>query len=137
MLMDSTDCLLRIASASFGVLGTLDSERGTHLVPVVFAMRNDELVIPIDTVKPKGTKRLRRIDNLHADTRASLLVDHRDADWRALWWVQVDLTFERTVGFPTSWRSALAKKYPQYGRANTIDSLLLFTIRSTRGWRAA
>jgi PPOX class probable F420-dependent enzyme len=137
MLMHATDCLMRLASASFGVLGTVDSERGTHLVPVVFAVRSDQLVIPIDTVKPKGKKRLRRTDNLHADRRASLLIDHRDADWRALWWVQVNLDFKGSTELTTGWRSALAGKYPQYGPANTIDSLLLFTIRSTRGWRAA
>lgn len=76
MRIDSTDCRKHVASASFGVLGTLDSDRGTHLVPVVFAVRGDELVIPVDGVKPKRTKRLRRIDNLRANARASLLVDH-------------------------------------------------------------
>ena len=128
---------MRLASASFGVLGTVDSERGTHLVPVVFATRDDELVIPIDTVKPKGTNRLRRTENLRADSRASLLLDHRDADWRALWWVQIDLEFKGSTKLTTVWRSALAGKYPQYGPANTIDLLLLFTIRSTRGWKAS
>jgi len=83
MRMDSTDCLIQLESAAFGVLGTLDPDRGTHLVPVVFAVRGDELVIPIDAVKPKRTK-LRRTDNLRADAQASLLVDHRDADWRRL-----------------------------------------------------
>lgn len=134
--MDSTDCLMRLDSAPFGVLGTLDSERGTHLVPVVFAIRSDDLVIPIDVVKPKRTKQLRRISNLCADPRASLLVDHRDADWDALWWVQVDLEFSGT-GDLAGWRSRLAGKYPQYGPPDTIDSLLLFTIRSMRGWSAA
>ncbi len=138
MRMDVTDCLMHLESAPFGVLGTLDSVRGTHLVPVVFAIRSDELVIPIDAVKPKKTKRLRRIDNLRADPRASLLIDHRDRDWGALWWVQVDLEFNAgALESIARWRSALARKYPQYGPANTIDSLLLFTIRSMRGWTAA
>ena len=137
MRMDSTDCLIHLESAAFGVLGTLDPDRGTHLVPVVFAVRGDELVIPIDAVKPKRTKLLRRIDNLRADARASLLVDHRDAEWGRLWWVQVDLEFNGNAEPISRWRSVLAGKYRQYGPAETIDSLLLFTIRSTRGWTAA
>ncbi|MDK1019788.1 MAG: pyridoxamine 5'-phosphate oxidase family protein [Actinomycetota bacterium] len=137
MQMDAVDCLMRLESASFGVLGTLDADRGTHLVPVVFAVRGDELVIPIDAVKPKTTTRLRRIDNLRADARASLLVDHRDADWGALWWVQADLEFIGAAELASRWRSALAGKYPQYRPAETIESLLVFTIRSTRGWTAA
>lgn len=135
MRMDSIDCLMHLESASFGVLGTLDSERGTHLVPVVFAIRGNDIVIPIDVVKPKRTKRLRRIGNLRADPRASLLVDHRDADWGALWWVQIDLEFSGSSDL-AGWRSTLAGKYPQYGQPDTIDSLLLFTICSMRGWSA-
>jgi PPOX class probable F420-dependent enzyme len=134
--MDSTDCLMYLEAASFGVLGTSDPYRGTHLVPVVFAFQGDELVIPIDSVKPKGTKRLRRVDNLRTDSRASLLIDHRDADWGALWWVRVDLEFNGSAEPEAGWRSALARKYAQYVPAHTIDSLLLFTICGMRGWRA-
>jgi len=134
--MDPTDCLNHLGSASFGVLGTSDSRHGTHLVPVVFAVRGDELVIPIDSVKPKGKNRLRRIDNLRTDSRASLLIDHRNADWGALWWVRVDLEFDRTAAPESSWQSALARKYQQYRPEHTIDSLLLFTICAMQGWRA-
>jgi PPOX class probable F420-dependent enzyme len=136
MRMDSTDCLMYLGSASFGVLGTVDLHHGTHLVPVVFAFRDDELVIPIDSVKPKGKNRLRRVDNLRADSRASFLVDHRDTDWGELWWVRVDLEFNGNAEPEASWRSALASKYPQYRPEQTIDALLLFTICAMRGWRA-
>ncbi len=136
MRMDSADCLEHLDSASFGVLGSLDIDRGIHLVPVVFAVQGDDLVIPIDTVKPKMTKRLRRVDNLRADPRASLMVDHREADWGELWWVQVELEFTGSTEPVAGWQSALAHKYPQYGHAGAIDSLLMFIIRSLRGWTA-
>jgi PPOX class probable F420-dependent enzyme len=135
--MDTTECLMRLKASSFGVLGTVDRDRGTHLIPVVFVVRGDALVIPIDTVKPKTTTRLRRVDNLRQDPRASLLVDHRDADWATLWWVRADVEFKGTDDSPASWSSALAAKYPQYDSLDSIDSLLLFTIRSMRGWTAA
>jgi hypothetical protein len=99
-------------------------------------VRGDRLAIPIDTVKPKKTNKLRRIDNLQADPRASLLIDHRDSDWAALWWVRVELLYSDTFEPLADWRSALASKYPQYVSVGTIDAILVFAIRSMRGWSA-
>ena len=46
----------------------------------------------IDKVKPKKSSRLQREDNLEADPRGALLVEHWDADdWSRLWWVRADL----------------------------------------------
>jgi PPOX class probable F420-dependent enzyme len=136
MQIDAADCLMHLESESFGVLGTADPDHGTHLVPAVFAVRGSQLAIPIDTVKPKRTNRLRRIDNLQADPRASLLIDHREPDWAALWWVRVDLWYSGSFEPSADWRSALAGKYPQYVPAGTIDAILVFAIRSMRGWSA-
>jgi PPOX class probable F420-dependent enzyme len=124
-------------SSMFGVLGTVDPDRGTHLVPVVFAVSGDQLVVPIDAVKPKGTKQLRRIRNLRSDARASLVVDHRSDDWSDLWWVRADLGFLGTEDYADGWTSRLAIRYPPYREAGTVDSLLLFTIRSLSGWAAS
>lgn len=124
-------------SALFGVLGTVDPDRGTHLVPVVFAVSGDELVVPIDAVKPKETRQLRRISNLRSDGRSSLLVDHRSDDWTELWWVRADLGFLGTRDYADGWPSRLANRYPPYRKAGTVESLLLFTIRSLGGWSAA
>jgi hypothetical protein len=87
-------------------------------------------------VKPKGDKRLRRVENLLADRRASLLIDHRDDDWSELWWVRVDLEFDGMERPADSWRSRLGIKYSQYRSEGTIDALLMFTIRSILGWTA-
>ena len=136
MRMDPIECRKRMDSSMFGVLGTVDPDRGTHLVPVVFAVSGDELVVPIDAVKPKGTGQLRRISNLGSDARASLLVDHRSDDWAELWWVRADLGFVGTEDYADGWPSRLGKRYPQYREAGTVGSLLLFTIRSLGGWAA-
>ena len=137
MRLDSIDCRKRMDSSMFGVLGTVDPDRGTHLVPVVFAVSGDELVVPIDAVKPKATRQLRRIGNLRSDARASLVVDHRSDDWTELWWVRADLGFLGTEDYTDGWRSRLANRYPQYREPGTVRSLLLFTIRSLSGWAAA
>jgi len=126
-----------MGSSMFGVLGTVDPDRGTHLVPVVFAFSGDELVVPIDSVKPKETRQLRRISNLRSDARATLVVDHRSDDWTKLWWVRADLGFLGMEDDTDGWASRLANKYPQYREAGTVGSLLLFTIQSLSGWAAA
>ena len=128
--------MARLGAATFGVLGTVDSERGVHLVPVVFAVSGAALVVPIDSVKSKKSTRLRRVDNLLGDGRASILVDHRSADWAELWWVRADLTFTGTANVDASWQALLGRKYPQYRPEDTIESLLLFDVDSPRGWRA-
>ena len=133
--MDSADCLTYLGSASFGVLGTPDLHRGIHLVPVVFALRGDELVIPIDSVKPKGKSSCVE-STICLQTQEHHFIDRRDADWGELWWVWFDLEFNGNAEPEASWRSVLAGKYPQYGPEHTIDSLLLFTICAMRGWRA-
>jgi PPOX class probable F420-dependent enzyme len=137
MRIDPIDCRKRMGSALFGVLGTVDPDRGTHLVPVVFAFSGDEVVVPIDAVKPKETTQLRRISNLRSDARASLVVDHRSDDWTELWWVRADLLFLGTKDYADGWPSRLANRYPQYREEGTVDSLLVFTILSLSGWSAA
>jgi PPOX class probable F420-dependent enzyme len=137
MRMEPVECQKRLDSSRFGVLGTVDPDRGTHLVPVVFAVSGSEIVVPLDSVKPKAAKQLRRVGNLRSDGQASLLVDHRSDDWAELWWVRADLGFVGTRSYAGDWPSLLAGRYEQYRTAGTIESLLLFSIRSLSGWTAA
>lgn len=127
----------RVSSATFGVLATVDAITGTHAVPVVFAIEGDQLVAPIDTVKAKRSDRLRRVTNLEADSRASLLVDHRDDDWAELWWVRLDIVFEGQQAPSNAWTGRLANKYPAYEAEGSIASLLVFAVNRKSGWRAS
>ena len=60
-------------------------------VPVVFVLEPDRDVVwtAVDA-KPKSTRSLRRLANIAANPRVSLLVDHYDEDWTRLWWVRAD-----------------------------------------------
>ena len=51
-----------------------------HLVPVVFALADGQVLMAVD-FKPKRSPRLRRLDNIAATGRVSLLVDEYDEDW--------------------------------------------------------
>lgn len=125
----------RLASSVSGVLGTVDPERGIHLVPVTFTLvAPDRVVIAVDS-KPKRTRRLRRLANIEADPRVSLLVDEYDNDWRRLWWVRVDGRASVREIVEESVEREHRSRYPQL-RAHTLGPWIDIEIRSISGWSA-
>ncbi|GAA1913118.1 TIGR03668 family PPOX class F420-dependent oxidoreductase [Nocardioides lentus] len=138
--MDEVTARDRLAAQVHGVLCTLHPERGPDPQPVVYAVSADGHVgVPIDTVKPKSRSRLQREDNLDADPRGSLLVDHWDAvDWSRLWWVRADLEH---VGSPSQelldeLGDRLAGTVPQYAD-KPFHRVLVCRIVNLRGWAAS
>ena len=125
-----------LARAEFGVLGTVDADRGVHLVPVVFIVEDDRLIIPVDVVKPKASVQLRRIRNLEAEPRASLLVDHRSSDWSELWWVRADLMFHVERAPSPGELQRFGSQYPDYRVSGSVASVLEFGVASVVGWAA-
>ena len=88
--------------------------------------------------KPKATSRLQRLANVRAHPRASLLVDHYEEDWDALWWVRVDgaaavledgAEHEEAV-------AALVAKYRQYTTAVPRGAVIAIAIERWSGWSA-
>ncbi len=125
-------------AADHGVLATLDRVHGASLVPACFAIDGDRLAIPIDSVKPKGSKALGRVRNLERDPRASLLIEHWDPiDWSRLWWVHLLLvrTQEPAERVEVLERG-LRERYPQYLDGPFVD-ILTFRIEKVGGWEAA
>ncbi len=112
-----------------------------HLVPIVFVAVDGVIYSPIDG-KPKRGDPLQRLRNVARNPAASLLLDRYDADWRALWWLRVDVradviaqdiaSFDRIV-------AALIAKYPQYGSVpvfvGTPTILRMTPVRHT-AWSA-
>ena len=66
-------------------LATASPDGEPHVIPACFVFDGDCLYSAIDA-KPKrvAVSRLRRLQNLRANPRASLLVDHYDEDWARL-----------------------------------------------------
>ncbi len=80
----------RFAAARVARLATADAEGVPHVVPVVFAVEGDTVVVAVDH-KPKRTTALKRLANVRANPRVALLADHyADDDWDALWWARAD-----------------------------------------------
>src|SRR5207247_8096000 len=77
-----------VNGAAVAHLGTVDGSGRPHVVPFCFALDGDVLYSAVDH-KPKSTTRLRRLDNIRANPRVEVLVDHYEDDWSCLWWVRL------------------------------------------------
>ena len=115
-------------------------ERGPDPVPAVYAVSEDDYVgVPIDSVKPKASTRLQREDNLLADPRSSLLVEHWDAaDWSRLWWVRADLEHvaDPLPSVTDDLAARLARTVPQYAD-QPFHRVVVCRILRVSGWAAA
>lgn len=128
-----------LETAPLGRLATADAEGRPHVVPVCFALVEDQVVTPIDE-KPQDVspRNLRRCRDIEENPRVALVVDHYAEDWSRLGWVQLRGTaalvspdhshHEHAV-------TALRSKYDQYERhALEARPLIQITPGTVRSW---
>ena len=139
MKLDAAQARARLAANVHGVFCTLHPERGPDPLPVVYAVTDDDhLGVPIDSVKPKTSTRLRREDNLESDPRGALLVEQWDAeDWSRLWWVRASLRHvpEPAAAVTEDLAARLARTVPQYAD-RPFHRVLVCRIEGVTGWAA-
>jgi len=139
MRLDSAEARRRFADSRVARLATVDASGQPHLVPVVFAVVGDTVYNAVDA-KPKTSRDLRRLANVRANPRASLLADHyADDDWAALWWVRADgearvLAVDDAESVEAV--DALAARYAQYREQRPGGPVLAIDVRKWRGWSA-
>jgi hypothetical protein len=129
----------RLEEHVHGVFATLHPERGPDPQPVVYAVHDGHVGVPIDRVKPKASSRLQREDNLDADPRGSLLVEHWDAeDWSRLWWVRADTEHvpDPDETLVEALADRLATTVPQYAD-KPFHRVLVCRIVKVTGWSAS
>ena len=126
----------RLATARVARLATVRADGAPHVVPCCHALVGEVVYSAVDGVKPKGSLALRRLDNLRAEPRASLLVDHYDDDWSMLWWVRIDGSArlleegaERGLAL-----DALAGKYEQYAEERPPGTVIALDITRWSAW---
>jgi PPOX class probable F420-dependent enzyme len=126
----------RFAAARVARLATVDADGQPHVVPIVFALAGDTIYSVVDA-KPKRTTELRRLRNVTANPRVSVLADHYDdTDWDALWWARADGT-ARVLGLDESEAASavqlLARRYPQQRPQGAV---LAVDVERWSGWAA-
>lgn len=121
-----------------GILCTVHAERGADAVPVVYAVDDEFLGVPVDLVKAKASVRLQRERNLERDPRATLLIEYWNRnDWSKLWWVRAELRWEpsEAAGRAAALAGRLATRFTQY-RDKPFERVLVMRVVAVTGWAA-
>ena len=137
MRLAGQQAMARLAAHDHGVLCTVHPERGVDAVPVVYAVDDGYVGVPVDRVKAKASLRLQRERNLEADPRATLLVERWDRDdWSALWWVRAELLAQPGgAGRESALADRLAESFAQY-RDRPFARVLVLRVVAVTGWAA-
>jgi len=132
-----TPSRFRFAAARVATLATVDGAGAPHVVPVTFAVDGDTVVSAVDG-KPKRSTALRRHRNIRANPRVSLLVQHWDEDWSALWWVRAD-GLAVVTDTPSAVDRAVAllrEKYDQYSTVAVHGPVIEVAVHAWSAWSA-
>ncbi|MFC7529656.1 TIGR03668 family PPOX class F420-dependent oxidoreductase [Actinoplanes sp. GCM10030250] len=121
----------RFAAARVARLATVTPDGAPHLVPIVFALVGDVISTAVDG-KPKRHRQLQRLANIAHEPRVSVLVDHYDEDWSALWWVRADGI--ATVSDEPE--ATLVARYPQYAVQPPPGPFLRIQVERWTSWTA-
>ena len=135
--MAELDAAAMFAESPVAMLATSGPDGAPHIVPVVFAVHDDVVYTAVDA-KRKSTQRLRRLANIEANPQVSILVDHYEDDWEALWWARADGLAaihysgdEMAAGY-----SLLRRKYLQYQRIALDGPVVTVDVQRWSSWQA-
>ena len=122
-----------------GHLATADAHGRPYVVPFCFVCEGGRIYSVLDA-KPKSAdlRRLRRVRNILANPRVSMVIDHYDSDWSKLWFLLVQGRAE-LLEPGAEHVHALARlraKYPQYRQMDLDDNpIIKITPDQATGWR--
>jgi PPOX class probable F420-dependent enzyme len=122
------------ADARVARLATVGRDGRPHVVPICFVIDGSTLYTAVDD-KPKRTRRLRRLDNIEANSAVEVVIDHYEDDWSKLWWVRLRGT-ARIVEDPRA-VELLAAKYPQYRERPPAGPVIAVEIEDRSEWTSS
>lgn len=128
-----------IDAARVARLATVTPSGAPHLVPIVFAAKEDRILTPIDH-KPKRTLRVQRLVNIAHEPRVTVLIDYYDDDWTRLWWVRADgvaTVLESTDPRHSQAAALLATRYRQYREHPIEGPIIDIAVTNWSSWSGA
>jgi PPOX class probable F420-dependent enzyme len=123
----------RFASARVARLATADATGRPHLVPIVFAVEGDCVYSVVDA-KRKRTTALRRLRNVCENPAVTLLVDHYEEDWSALWWARAEGMARVLEMDEPEARRAIALLRVRYPQQRATGAVLAVDVERWSGW---
>jgi PPOX class probable F420-dependent enzyme len=134
--LDQANARALFATATVARLATVGSSGHPHLVPITFALLDASTLVTAVDHKPKRTAELRRLANIEHSPCVSVLADHYEDDWEALWWVRADGTARVCRAAPAGAAQALAERYHQYRERPPRGPFVVVEVQRFSGWRA-
>jgi PPOX class probable F420-dependent enzyme len=118
-------------------LATVGADGLPHVVPICFALVESTAYSAVDH-KPKRHPRLRRIANIEDTGHATLLVDHYEETWSALWWVRLDgpARVVHDLNEAGGALAAVVAKYEQYAQSPPKGPVIALDVARWSGWSA-
>lgn len=137
MRLDAAHARARFAHAGVAHLATADGTGQPHLVAIVFAMGESDVLFSAVDRKPKTTSKLKRLANIASNPRVAVLADQYDEDWNRLWWVRADGAARIASGAEAEAAlDLLVGKYPQYVDDRPSGPVLAVDVAKWTGWSA-
>lgn len=123
-------------AARVGRLATVRPDGRPHVVPVMFATAAPDVLVTAVDHKPKRSTDLQRLRNIEAHPEVSLLVDHEDEDWTALWWLRVDATARVVRDDPerSTLVGPLVRKYAAYAGNPPRGPVVAMAVHTVASW---
>jgi PPOX class probable F420-dependent enzyme len=139
--MDAAQARERFSTMTVARMATVGSGGTPHLVPIVFALIDEDTVVTAVDHKRKRTTALRRLANIEQNPAVCLLADEYREEWDALWWVRADGRARVVArGQEPELRAraidALVARYVQYGHERPSGDLIVVEVQRWSGWRA-
>jgi PPOX class probable F420-dependent enzyme len=129
----------RFAGGLVAHMATVRLDARPHLVPIVFATDGDVIYSAVDA-KPKRSPELQRLTNIRANPSVTLLVDHYEDDWKAVWWTRADGTasvVEEGAERDRA-RDLLTDKYREYREGvEVVGAAVVVRVSRWSGWSYA
>jgi len=137
MRLEPAEARRRFAASPVLRLATADAGGRPHVVPCTFVVDGGgRVAIGIDNKPKSSPSGLRRLRNIAANPRVSMIVDHYADDWTQLWWARADGIGAIEESGPehiVCW-DLLRGKYPQYAGQSLDGPVIVVVIESWTGW---
>ncbi len=123
-------------------LATAGKDAAPHVVPVVFAVVDGKIYVPVDGKQKKDVERLKRLDNIRENAQVTFLVDHYEDDWAKLGFALIFgsariIHAEADAEAYEKAAERLREKYTQYRGPITIHAWMIeITPHRAASWGA-
>jgi PPOX class probable F420-dependent enzyme len=134
--LDSRKSRSLLEAARVARLATHHPNGGIDLVPITFALVDDDTMVTAVDHKPKRTTNLQRLDNVRLNPSVTVLVDHFEDDWSKLWWVRARGDAQVVDTLTAGLVEPLVAKYEQYRAHPPAGAGIVIAITELTGWAA-